>query len=227
MTLPATLLVPEFLRLEQSEIHRLLHVLRDPLTTHVYMLLLAHSDFKTGEFLGGYHRLMELCTPPIPERGRRRPGPSYEQLRRAVRDLVAIVLAWRDNAQNAAQGQLRLKVLPREKKPTPTPLTNRVNHRVIKALNLDSMRVVASPMDDLAQDKTQGYQGGINTPISPQNGTYPQTATPEAKKAGIAALKALKDSFNRPPEGAVKTPKAHGRVAASRLTPGQTTEIST
>lgn len=227
MTLPATLFVPDFLRLEQSEIHRLLHVLRDPLTTHVYMLLLAHSDFKKGEFLGGYHRLMELCTPPIPERGRRRPGPSYEQLRRAVRELVSIAMVWRNTAQNAAQGQLRLSVVPREKTPAPTPLTNRVNNRLIKALNLDSMRVVASPMDDLAQDKTQGYQGGINTPISPQTPSYAQTATPEGKKTGIAALKALKDSFNRPPEGAVKNPKAHGQVAASRLMPGQTTEVST
>lgn len=222
MTLPATLFVPDFLRLEQSEIHRLLHVLRDPLSTHVYMLLLAHSDFKKGEFLGGYHRLMELCTPPQPERGKRRAGPTYEQLRRVVRDLVTIALAWRDNAQNAAQGQLRLGVIPREKTPTPIALEHRVKHRVIKALNLDSMRVVASPMDDMAQGKTQGYQGGINTPISPQNASYPQTGTPEAKKAGIAALKALKQSFNRPPGGAMKNPTASGQVDAARLMPNET-----
>ena len=71
MTLPATLLVPKFLRFERNELQSLYHSLRDPLVTHVYGLLLLHTDFKTGEFLGGYHRLMELCTPPQPERATR------------------------------------------------------------------------------------------------------------------------------------------------------------
>lgn len=202
MTLPATLFVPDFLRLEQSEIHSLLHVQRDPLTTHVFLLLLAHTDFKTGEFLGGYHRLMELCTPPQPERGRRRPGPSYEQLRRVVRDLVEFALVRRDAGKNLAQGQLRLHLVPRDKKAAPTPLANRISNRVIKDLNLGSMRVVASPMDDKPQDKARGYQGGLTTPY-PQNAAGCPQSTEDAKRRGIEALRDLKKSFTRPPQAGV------------------------
>ena len=219
MTLPATLFVPEFLFLEHEELRVLLHVLRDPLATHVHMLLLTHSNFATGEFLGGYHRLMELCTPPQPERGKRRPGPSFEQLRRVVRDLIDNALVMRNAAANAAQGQLRLQLKPRDQKAASGELHNRKDNRDAKGPKPAFMRVAEALGTDSQQDKAQGYQEGINTPISPQSPSYPQTS--EAKEKGIAALKALKDSFNRPPEGAQKAPQGvKGRqVAASRLMP--------
>jgi hypothetical protein len=202
-TLPATLFVPDFIRLERNELGQLLHVLRDPLTTHVYMLLLVHTDFKTGEFLGGYHRLMELCTPPQPERGRRRAGPSMWQLRRVIDDLVSAVLVWRNARQNAAQGQLRLKVIPREKSDTPIAIALRVSRRLQKSEKLDSMRVTASPMDDKPQDIPQGYQG-VNA-ISPtplETVSYPQS---DAAKKGRAALSALKAGYlSSPPKGGVR-----------------------
>lgn len=227
-SLPAKLFVPEFLRLEHSEIARVLDQLRDPLATHVFMLLLCETDFKTGEYNGGYHRLMELSTPPQPERGKRRPGPSYWQLRRVVDDLIAIALAQRDARQNALQGQLRLKLTPRERKAMPAPLDRRLSRRDIKANNLGSMRVVDSPMDDMPQDKAQGFHG-VNTPISPQSPSCPQTATPQGRQAGIEALKALKGTITRPPEGVGKAPHGGrgGQVAASRLMPSASGEGST
>jgi hypothetical protein len=230
MTLPATLFVPEFLFLEHEELRVLLHVLRDPLATHVHMLLLTHSNFATGEFLGGYHRLMELCTPPQPERGKRRPGPSFEQLRRVVRDLIEQGLALRNAAANAAQGQLRLQLKPRDQKSSSSAIHNRKDNRDAKGPKPVSMRVAAASGTDSAQDKTQGYQEGINTPISPQSATYPQSpVNPEAKKAGIAALKALKGSINRPPEGAQKAPRGGrgGQVALSALMPAMACAGST
>lgn len=197
MTLPATLSVPEFLRLEQGELNSLLHVLRDPLATQIYLLLLAHADFKTGEFLGGYHRLMELCTPPIPERGRRRPGPSYWQVRRAVDDLIAARHVWRNAAANEAQGQLRLKVTPRDKNSaTPKPINHRVSRRLQKSEKLDSTRLPASPMDDLTQGTPQGYQG-LNTtsPTPSETASYPPTAAgKKGKSEALALLAALKSS---------------------------------
>lgn len=125
----AKLHTPQFLRFDQGELQTLLDVLRDPLVTHVFALMQAFSDFRTGEFLGSYARLMDLCTPPAPERGRRRPAPTYRQLRRAVDDLVAIGLARRGES-NESQGQLRVYLPPRDRsaqsKVTPTRLTGRV-----------------------------------------------------------------------------------------------------
>lgn len=108
----AKLHTPDYLRLDKGELHTLLDMLRDPLVTHVFALLQAFSDFKTGEFLGTYARLMDLCTPPAPERGKRRAGPTYKQLRRVVDDLVAIGMAARGET-NETQGQLRLYLAPR------------------------------------------------------------------------------------------------------------------
>jgi len=205
VTLPAALRVPEFLRLEQGELESLLHVLRDPLATQIYMLLLAHADFKTGEFLGGYHRLMELCTPPIPERGRRRPGPSYWQVRRVVDDLIKVHHVWRNAASNEAQGQLRLKVTPRDKNSaTPKPINHRVSRRLQKSEKLDSTRLPASPMDELPQGTPQGYQGVNSTSPTPsETASYPQS---EAAKRGREALAALKAGFqSSAPKGARAT----------------------
>lgn len=125
----AKLHTPQFLRLDQGELQTLLDVLRDPLVTQVFLLMQAFSDFRTGEFLGTYARLMDLCTPPAPERGRRRSGPTYKQLRRAVDDLVAIGLARRGES-NESQGQLRVYLPPRDRtvrsKPSPARSQGRV-----------------------------------------------------------------------------------------------------
>lgn len=123
--LPATFFVPEFLRFDEDELNILMHVLRDSLCTQLYMLIKGHCVFTTGEYLGTYARLMELCTPPAPERGRRRYQPSYETVRRALRDLEAHQLIERSDA-NAPQGQLRLWVRKFKNKPAPVKLANRV-----------------------------------------------------------------------------------------------------
>lgn len=111
--LPAGLQVPAYLRLEGDELHAVLGVLRDPLAGYLYLLLLVQMRFTDGEFMASYARLMELCTPPQPERGRRRYGPTYKQLRRAVDDLAAVGLVHRGDG-NEAQGQLRLFLTPRK-----------------------------------------------------------------------------------------------------------------
>lgn len=111
--LPAALHVPDYLRLEGDELHAVLAILRDPLAVHLYLLLLVQMKFTNGEFLASYARLIELCTPPQPERGRRRKGPSMKQVRRAVDDLAAVGLVIRGDG-NEAQGQLRLFLTPRK-----------------------------------------------------------------------------------------------------------------
>lgn len=112
--LPATLHAPDFLRLEQTELAALLNKIRSPLAVHTYLLLLTQMVYTSGEFLGGYARLMELMTPPAPERGRRRDGPTYKQVRTAVDDLIAVGLVHRGDT-NEEQGQLRLFMTPRGK----------------------------------------------------------------------------------------------------------------
>lgn len=104
--LPATFFAPEFINIEQPVLEALFR-LQDPLCSHLYMLILQHSTFKTGEFLGSYARLLELCTPPAPERGKRRLGPSYKVVRDALTRLECSQLIERGN-NNAEQGQLRL-----------------------------------------------------------------------------------------------------------------------
>ncbi|NVO07179.1 MAG: hypothetical protein HXX19_15240, partial [Rhodoferax sp.] len=64
MPLPVTLFAPEFLRLEHMELQALLNNLRDPLTVHLFLLIVSQSNFKTGELITNYPRLIELCTPP-------------------------------------------------------------------------------------------------------------------------------------------------------------------
>lgn len=116
----AHLETPAFMRLDGAELVTLLQVLRDPLAVHLYLLLLVQMRFTEGEFLSSYARLMELMTPPTPERGRRRVGPTYKQLRRALDDLVATGLVNR-GSDNQSQGQLRLHLQPRK---TPTKPSN-------------------------------------------------------------------------------------------------------
>lgn len=109
---PAAIHVPDFMRLEGHELVSLLQVLRDPLAVHLYLLLLTQMQYTSGEFLSSYARLMELMTPPTPERGRRRSGPSYKQVRTALQALVSVDLV-RRGRDNEAQGQLRLRLASR------------------------------------------------------------------------------------------------------------------
>ena len=103
------------MRLEGAELVALLHVLRDPLAVHLYLLLLVQMQYTEGHFLGTYARLMDLMTPPAGERGRRRAVPTYKQLRVALDELVSVDLVRRD-AANQQQGQLRLWLASRKKK---------------------------------------------------------------------------------------------------------------
>jgi hypothetical protein len=126
----ADLKVPRYVRLDQAELHLLYHVLRDPLCAQLYTLLCIHSDFRSGELLTGYARLIELCTPPQPERGPRRAGPSMWQVRRALDDLQGVGLLTRGE-QNEAQGQLRLYIAPRDTRTAaPAPKARREPRRV-------------------------------------------------------------------------------------------------
>jgi hypothetical protein len=124
--------VPDFMRLEANELLVLLNVLRDPLAVHLYLLLLTQMDYTGGEFMSSYARLMELMTPPAPERGRRRPGPSYKQVRTALDSLIACGLVNR-GLKNAEQGQLRLHLASRIKT-TVKPPTNAARDASKKAL---------------------------------------------------------------------------------------------
>lgn len=112
--LPATIFVPDFMRLEAHELHQLMNCLRDPLAVHLYLLLLVQMQYTSGEFSSSYARLMELCTPPAPERGRQRPGPTYKQVRTALDSLITAGLVVR-GLKNAEQGELRLHLQSRQK----------------------------------------------------------------------------------------------------------------
>lgn len=101
------------MRLEGAELVALLQVLRDPLAVHLYLLLLVQMRYTEGAFLSSYARLMELMTPPAPERGRRRPGPTYKQVRIALENLISVDLV-RRGEDNQSQGQLRLWLTPRK-----------------------------------------------------------------------------------------------------------------
>jgi hypothetical protein len=113
MPLPVTLRTPQFLWINARELQVLYSILRHPLAASLYMLIVIHSDFESGEFLGNYARLIELLTPPQPERGRRRPAPSLKTVRVALDDLIDCGLV-RRGLKNLEQGQLRLKVTPRK-----------------------------------------------------------------------------------------------------------------
>lgn len=115
MPLPATLHAPAFLRFEHVELQALLNQVRDPLCVHLFLLIASQADFATGELNTSYARLIELCTPPKPERGRRMAEPSIDQVRRALTWLIEARLVKRDAARNEAQGTLRLYVRKRIK----------------------------------------------------------------------------------------------------------------
>jgi hypothetical protein len=117
MPLPVTLFAPEFLRLEHIELQSLLNKCREPLCVHLFLLIVSQCDFKTGQLITNYPRLIELCTPPTPERGRRMAAPTLKQVRRAMDWLEQCRLIKRNATANEAQGTLRINVRKRDKKP--------------------------------------------------------------------------------------------------------------
>lgn len=88
----------------------LFNVLGDFMTAGLYSLLCTHAVFETGEVLTSIAHLQAVGTPPRPQQGRPRKPPSYEQVRRMLRDLESVGLIVRDRAQNALQGQLRMRL---------------------------------------------------------------------------------------------------------------------
>ncbi len=114
MPFPATITVPDFALLRKPELKILFNDLRWPLATQVFMLLVLHSDFKTGNVPDtSYARLMELCTPPTREKGGRGKGPTRDQLRYVVEQLIVHRLVKRNNTHNENQGTLKLTVAKR------------------------------------------------------------------------------------------------------------------
>lgn len=114
MPLPAGIFLPEFIALQKGEMKILFNDLRSMLYTKIYMLLVIHSDFATGEVLTNYARLEELCTPPRREKGGRGKGPTERQIRYAVEQLILYGLVKRNAEKNEAQGMLRLFVRKRK-----------------------------------------------------------------------------------------------------------------
>lgn len=123
--LPAVYRAPRFINREQGELHVLHNNLRDPLCTHLLNIIESYIVFETGEFLGSYAALIDLCTPPQPERGPRRKGPSMRVIRRAIDDLEHAGLL-RRGSKNMEHGQLRLFVTKLASKPAPKPKAGRV-----------------------------------------------------------------------------------------------------
>jgi hypothetical protein len=109
----ATIKAPRYLRQEQWELDAILNKCRSPLATRIFLLVLAGADFRSGELTTFYKRLVALCTEPKPERGPRKPPPSYWEVRQAVDQLGELGLLVRDTGENAALQQLRVAVQPR------------------------------------------------------------------------------------------------------------------
>lgn len=101
---------PKVLAFPQLESVTLL-TLKDQLAYAVYFLLRCVADFEDGSVHVTYAQLIGLLMPPRPERGRRATPPTYEQIRRVLRDLESVGLVVRDAGRNAVNGQLRM-VLP-------------------------------------------------------------------------------------------------------------------
>lgn len=110
MPKPSGVRAPRFITLNQRELVTLLQVDRSAPTVQIYLLLLCISDFKTGEILTSYDYLVEMCQPPMREKGGRRGGLSYDQIRRIVARLIEYGLVKRNAHANEAQGMLRLRV---------------------------------------------------------------------------------------------------------------------
>lgn len=103
---------PELVTLRRDELEAL-RKLSDYTTRGFYQALTEISDFETGEVHrdASYAELMAFGTPPRPQQGPGRAPPSYEQIRRMLRELESVGLVRRTSEFNAAQGRL-LMVLP-------------------------------------------------------------------------------------------------------------------
>lgn len=237
----AHLHVPDFLTWDHVELHILTNVLRDGNATQVYLALREYSDFVTGEFNGGYHNLMALCTPPRPERAASRPGPSYQAVRRIIEDLIKVGLVQRpDPTNNALQGQLRLQLTHVFRKAAPVELNNRSANRVAKGRKSRKSTTCDDSRDESQQECQQGFQG-VNTPLIPQTaGVIHSPATPqskaEAKRVADQVKAELKErlakkNINRPrnkatkaPAGPVSAPTSFSSIAdllPSQAAPGE------
>lgn len=114
MAYPTTVFTPDFMVLHKVEMKVLFNDLRNGLYTQLLLLLVIHSDFKTGEVLTNYARLADLCSPPKREKGGRGKGPTERQIRYAIEQLVAAKLVTRNAEKNESQGMLRLFVMARQ-----------------------------------------------------------------------------------------------------------------
>lgn len=194
MPLPATYTAPDFVTLHGRELAAMLNAQRDPLCTHLLLLIVGHSDFKTGWFLGSYARLQELCTPPAPERGPRRAGPTLKMVRDALERLVAAGVLWRD-ASNLHNKQLKLRVWPRDVQAASAELTVSYQGRAEKAAYRAFTRVPRVRKTETGQETGQGYQQLTSISPTPQkNGSYPQS---EAKTKALRAIGELLEGLPR------------------------------
>ena len=208
MTHLATFKSPDFVLFHGREVDAVINT-GSPVVAMLMLLIIGHSTFKTGWFLGSYKRLQELMTPPKPERGPSDPGPSIQQVRTAIDKLIAAGVLWRD-ASNLHNKQLRLRVWPRDVQAASVDLTNSYLNRAEKSLHPAFTRVSRRSRVETKQLSQQGYQQLNSIPPTPKNrGSYPQ---PEAKKIAqfqIAAI--LEDARSKgiiksPPRGKGQTP---------------------
>lgn len=94
---------------EEEENDLLFNFLSDYTTAGLYKLLEGFADFEDGSLPPmTIKELMTAGTPPRAQQGPSRPGPTYEQIRRMLRELEQVGLILRDRASNALQGQLRI-----------------------------------------------------------------------------------------------------------------------
>lgn len=92
----------------------LLNVLRNPLATHLFFMLVSESAFDSGKVYTNYARLQMLCTDPTPERGRKRAPATLKQVRNALDALQEYNLIKRNLAHNQAQGTLEISLRKRK-----------------------------------------------------------------------------------------------------------------
>jgi hypothetical protein len=202
-TLPASFKTPNFARIEQVEIHYLFNVFREATTAYIYQLIKMHADYKTGEFLGNYPRLVALSTPPKPERGRSVPGPSLEQVTRAVRDLISVGLLSRDAENNTAQGQLRLQVVvmrhPEEFAQYHDPITKKTEKLFLKGAaaiaEAQKAEERAAAEAQAAVSAAQTRQTQESAPAPTKAAASPAAATPSGSMA--EELKSIADEAKK------------------------------
>lgn len=190
---PATVNLPDFHLTHRRESQAVINT--GSMACYAVMwLIINHSDFKTGWFMGSYKRLQELMTPPKPERGPQPKGPSLQEVRSAIDKLIAAGVLWRD-ASNLHNKQLRLRVWPRDVEAASADLTNSYLNRAEKRLHPAFTRVPRRSRGETKQLSQQGYQQLNSLPPTPtKNGSYPQS---EAKAKALRAIGELLDGLPR------------------------------